>query len=87
MASNKIAGLAGVREYAEGMEVTLDITKKSEWKGSCDHTPPGRLIISASNEGGYNGTEVDLLDLLTWLDKHRDLLTAEVIALLKHSGD
>lgn len=27
----------------------------------------GRWTVAAFNEGGYNGTSVDLLDLITWL--------------------
>jgi hypothetical protein len=34
-------------------------------------------VISASNEGGHNGTWVDLLDLIKWLRANRPELLAE----------
>ncbi len=53
----------GVREYGEGMEVELDCTTD------------GESIIVARNEGGYNSTWVDVLDLVRWLRANRpDLL-------------
>jgi hypothetical protein len=30
----------------------------------------GRMIILAKNEGGYNCTKVDLLDVIEWVKKH-----------------
>jgi hypothetical protein len=36
----------------------------------------GRLIIEALNEGGHNGTEVDLMDVIKWVEVNRpDLIT------------
>ena len=36
----------------------------------------GRLTIVATNEGGYNSTSVDLLDLISWIKENiPDLLT------------
>ena len=52
----KLCELAGVREYGGGEPVEL-------WRN--DET--GRLVIRAYNEGGYNCTDVDLLDLVDWL--------------------
>ena len=40
-----------IREYAEEMPVEIEFHKD-------------RLVIAAANEGGYNGTYVDLIDLL-----------------------
>jgi hypothetical protein len=55
----------GVTEYAEGLDVKLQMEDN------------GRLIISAKNEGGYNGTSVDLLELLAWLRANQpDLMSA-----------
>lgn len=51
--TSHVFDLPTVREYAEGMMVQLDVSVSS-----------GRWVISASNEGGYNGTEVDLFDLM-----------------------
>lgn len=35
----------------------------------------GRLVIGALNEGGYNSTQVDLLDVIAWVKENRpDLL-------------
>jgi hypothetical protein len=53
----------GVTEYAEGLDVKLQMEDN------------GRPIVSAYNEGGFNGTSVDLLELLAWLRANRpDLL-------------
>ena len=69
--------MTGVSEYAEGFEVELVQTngrykhgvQDSEREGS------GRWVVRAKNEGGYNCTEVDILDLVDWLRQHRpDLL-------------
>jgi hypothetical protein len=51
----------GVREHGEGFPVELD-------DGGAEEEP--RPIIRAFNEGGHNSTEIDLLDLLTWLHRH-----------------
>ena len=47
--------MTGVREYAEGKDVILSRNEQGRW------------LIEATNEGGHNGTAVDLLDLLQWL--------------------
>ncbi len=53
-----------IREYAEGEEVEIVITKP--WME--EHKDVGeRIVIVAKNEGGYNQTDVDLLDLLDFL--------------------
>jgi hypothetical protein len=51
--------MTGVREYGEEDEVLLDTRDN------------GRLVILASNEGGYNGTSVDLLDIIAWVKKNK----------------
>ena len=56
--------MTGVREYAEKIDV-----------GICDWD--GRLTISAKNEGGHNGTYVDLLDLLEWVQRNMPTLIAQ----------
>ena len=53
--------MEGVREYAEGFEVKLDELG-------------GRAIVNAWNEGGCNVTQVDLLDLLKWVEQHKELI-------------
>lgn len=57
--------LQDVREYCEGMGVLLGTDEDS-----------GREVIKAVNEGGYNSTHVDLLDLITWLKQNRPELLA-----------
>lgn len=53
----------GVSEYAEGYDVELLLNDE------------GILVIRALNEGGYNCTEVDLIQLINWLkQEHPDLL-------------
>jgi hypothetical protein len=54
--------MVGVREYGEGDNVELRRLEN------------GRLVIKATNEGGYNSTEVDLEDLLTWVMSHEALV-------------
>lgn len=48
--------LVGVREYTDGDLVELRRNLKT-----------GRSMITASNEGGNNITQVDLLDLFDWM--------------------
>jgi hypothetical protein len=55
----------GVTEYAEGLDVRLQLEDN------------GRLIVSAWNEGGFNGTSIDLLELLVWLRNNRPDLIRE----------
>ena len=55
----------GVTEYAEGLDVRLQLEDN------------GRLIVSAYNEGGFNGTSIDLLELLAWLRNNRPDLIRE----------
>jgi hypothetical protein len=49
--------MEGVKEYAEEMDVRLG-------------TRNGRLTIDARNEGGHNGTDVDLVQVLEWVHKN-----------------
>ena len=49
--------MEGVTEYAEGLDVRLSVNK-------------GRLVVDATNEGGYSGTDVDLVQLLEWVNKN-----------------
>ncbi len=56
----------GVTEYAEGLDVKLQVEDN------------GRLVVSAWNEGGFNGTSVDLLELLAWLKSNRPDLIEEL---------
>jgi len=58
--------MGGVREHAEGFTVELAAEKVG-----------GRLVVKAANEGGFNHTEVDLLDLLAWLHENRPDLLGE----------
>ncbi len=62
MATDEKVVMDGVREYCESYPVRL-------------MERDGRLCIEAENEGGYNSTEVDVLDVLAWVKKFRpDLL-------------
>jgi len=45
-----------IREYAEGYCVSIETDQEHD-----------RLVIVALNEGGFNGTSVDLLDVLQWV--------------------
>ena len=50
--------MQGVREYTEEYPVELI------------RTDLGRVVIQALNEGGYNITQVDLVDLLDWIKRN-----------------
>jgi hypothetical protein len=51
--------LNDIREYTEGYPVEI---KRHD---------NGRLIIEALNEGGYNATQVDLLDVINYYNKKK----------------
>jgi hypothetical protein len=46
-----------IREYVEGLPVRIVESR-------------GRIVIEARNEGGNNGTRVDLVDLLAWVGEN-----------------
>lgn len=62
---SKICDMNGVRGGEQGFPVEL-------WRD--DKT--GRLLIVAFNEAGYSGVEIELLDVVSWLnsDEGRKLL-------------
>jgi hypothetical protein len=59
--------MEGVMEYNEGNPVILMTREAYEYKPE-GH---GRLVISATNEGGFNSTMVDLLQLIQWVKNNR----------------
>lgn len=61
-----VGKMDGVREYAEGYPVELRRDDRN-----------GRLVVRALNEGGYNLTDVDLLDLLQWVKAHHPHLLVD----------
>jgi hypothetical protein len=65
--------MMGVNEYAEGFPVYLDIEDNDD-RG--DPLEEKRLVVLAKNEGGYNCTEVDLLQLIAWLKDNKPELLA-----------
>ena len=78
MTSNERA--TNIREYAEEMEVTIADWQKTDFDDNHLPIPKGekRLVINALNEGGYNGTEVDLLDVLKWVKANMPELLKEI---------
>jgi hypothetical protein len=52
----KICDMVGVREYGESDPVEL-------WRNDEN----GRLVIRVRNEGGYSFTDVDLWDIIKWI--------------------
>ena len=58
-----------VREYNEEHEVILE---------SYRHKKESRLVITSFNEGQYNSTSIDLLDLLSWVNKNKPELWEQV---------
>ena len=65
--------MVGVREYAEGYAVKLVTTSGSfdGRKPECDWPGHGRIAVRAMNEGGCACTEIDLLDLISWVKANR----------------
>lgn len=63
--------MIGVKEYAEDMPVCLAVTNGLWPVGDGPRVGHGRLVIRAVNEGGYNCTEVDLEQLISWLRNNR----------------
>ncbi len=59
--------MEGVMEYCENDPVFL-LTREADEFYQDGH---GRLVISATNEGGYNSTQVDLLQLIQWIKNNR----------------
>ena len=53
--SEEVCVMDGVTEYGEGAAVELHKDNN------------GKLLVVAYNEGGYNSTAVDLLDILLWV--------------------
>lgn len=68
------------KEYVEQYPVELQIGiphgKSNTYRNS-------KLIISASNEGGYNGTEVDLVQVLKWAES-KGFCTVDTAAINKY---
>lgn len=60
-----------IREYNEHDE-EVEVKYKKLHDGSF------RWVIEAYNEGGYNSTQVDLLDVIAWVRENRpELLSAD----------
>lgn len=49
-----------IREYCEEYPVDIEISDDVEQHG-------GRWVITATNEGGHNSTQVDLVDVLNYV--------------------
>lgn len=62
---SKVCDMPGVREYAEGLPVELHTDGET-----------GRLVIRAYNEAGFSGTEIDLADLLSWIEARPEFKAA-----------
>ena len=61
--------MQGVTEYCEEMTVMLSATSGIYESGVPDEKRKGygRVVIKAFNEGGFNCTEVDLFELISWI--------------------
>ena len=70
--------MCGVTEYAEDMSVELTQTDGVYQSGIPveQRKGYGRWVIRAKNEGGYNCTEVDIIELVSWLKANRPDLIA-----------
>ena len=58
-----------IREYGERIDVVID----DDADGNLAYADyvGGRPVLIAYNEGGYNHTTVDILDLVQWIQKNR----------------
>lgn len=78
MVPTTTASVVPIREYSEGMPVTMgEVVLDTYGVKQFPHMKIGdrRLVVVAANEGGYNCTQVDLLDVLEWVGANRpDLL-------------
>lgn len=64
-----------VREWNEELPVELVLLPRGT-RSLNSVLPEDRLVVCGYNEGGYNRTCIDLLDLIGWLKKHKpELLT------------
>ena len=55
-----------IREYCEEFPVRIGLNLDDYPDAAKD-----RWVIWAENEGGYNGTVVDLLDVIDWVKKNK----------------
>lgn len=70
MSQEKPTPMETVREYSGQMSVELGEEKE-------------RMVVTAYNEGGFNFTNVDLLDLLEWLSANRpDILETACLRVI-----
>lgn len=71
-----------VREYSEEMAVEIKRLKTGdEYKPSEQHKEGydnQRYVVKAYNEAGYNCTEVDILDLITYIKSNIPELFNEI---------
>lgn len=58
-----------MREYCE--ELNVEIEERIDSDKIAGVGGIGRLIIKSSSEGGYSGTEVDLLDVIDWVRENK----------------
>lgn len=71
----KDVSMTAIREYGEGRMVTVVNSIIGENEFHYSGKDEERLVVCARNEGGYNGTVVDLLDVINWVKANRpDLL-------------
>lgn len=67
--------LAGVREYSDGYVIHLVEHVIDEEHIGDEPMGEKRFVLEALNEGGFNSTLVDVMDVLLWLREYRpDLL-------------
>lgn len=57
MEADEICEIVGVREYVDGEALKL-----------VPRQPDRRVVLRAFNEGGNSYTDVDLFDLIEWLE-------------------
>ena len=71
-----------VHEYAEGEQVSLLLDEIEDFMTG--KIIGKRWVIHAINEGGFNGTSVDLFEFLRWCHLNRPDL---VIEAFRETGD
>jgi len=63
----KAGDIIEASEYVEGEPVELG------------RLPNGRFTVTATNEGGYNATEVNLQELIEWVAKHSPQMLVDAL--------
>ncbi|MFM7011996.1 MAG: hypothetical protein ACKO0Z_22145 [Betaproteobacteria bacterium] len=66
--SNESIELDDVSEYCECYPVYIDTVKGNDYSLGENEE---RMVLCATNQGGFDGVAIDLLELVAWLKKNK----------------